>query len=94
MHASAIQSGQLGFRCPVTARSGDTAGKFTASPTSRRQGGFQRGRILIFDYSTTVSVPVVVSIVATVARVRIPRSTPVRTVGSATVVAVSGVRSA
>ena len=49
MHAPAIQPGQLGFRCPVTARSGDTAGKFTTSPAPRRKGGFQRGRILIFD---------------------------------------------
>ena len=47
-----------------------------------------------FGYFVSVSTPVVVSTVATVANVRIPRSTPARTAGCATLHAVVGVRSA
>ena len=42
MHAPAVQPGQLGFRCPVTARSRDAAGKFTPGSPPRHQGGFER----------------------------------------------------
>ena len=47
-----------------------------------------------FGYSVRVSAPVAGSIVATVANVRTPKSTPARTVGSVTVGAEAGVRSA
>jgi hypothetical protein len=89
VHAPAVQPRQLGFRCPVAARSGDAARKFTASPAPGGQRRLERGRI-----STTVSAPVAVSMVATVAKVRMPRSIPARTVGRVTVGEMAGVRSA
>jgi hypothetical protein len=91
VHAPAVQPGQLGFRCPVTARSPDAAGKFTPA---RRRAASVAFRGAGFWYSIKVSAPVVVSRVATVARVRIPRSIPARTLGEVTVRAVVGVRSA
>jgi len=62
--------------------------KFTAGPPTLRERGFQRGRIRVFDNGFVAGRGV--SRVATVARVRTPRSTPARTVGAATVRSVVG----
>jgi hypothetical protein len=91
VHAPTIQSGQLGFRCPVAARSGDAAGKLSTGPLARRQRRLQRAG---FGYSMMFCAPVAVSTAATVAKVRTPKSIPARTVGQVSASVVSGVRNA
>ena len=49
MYAPPVEPGQLGFRCPVTARSGDTAGKLATSPAAGGKCRLERARILILD---------------------------------------------
>jgi hypothetical protein len=91
VHAPAVQPGQLGFRC-----------RWPRDPGMRRESSRPARRRAVnvalsgagFGYSTTVSAPVSVSTVATVAKVRIPRSIPARTVGRVTVGEMAGVRSA
>ena len=49
IHATAVQPGQFGFRCPVAARSGDTAGKLTSGTPAGGQGFLQRCRVGVLD---------------------------------------------
>ena len=91
VHTPAVEADQLGFR---VAPSSEPGMRRQSSRPARRRAVSVTLSGAGFGYPVSVSTPVVGSMVATVAKVRTPRSTPAVTVGLATLRGVAGGRSA